>query len=73
LVDIAAAFTGGGVTATQSGSLTNTLSFVSSSPLAAVGGYRGPLAVGTYNVGWNISACNNSSHYIIALRPGTSP
>jgi hypothetical protein len=73
LVDIAAAFTGGGVTATQSGSLTNTLSFVSSSPLAAVGGYRGPLAVGTYTVGWNISACNNSSHYIIALRPGTSP
>jgi hypothetical protein len=73
LVDIAAAYTGGGVTGTASGGLTNTLSYVSSSPLAALGGYRGPLAVGTYTVGWNVSACNNSSHTILALRPATAP
>jgi hypothetical protein len=69
LVDLAAAYLNGGTTATPSGSLTQTMSYVSSSPLGAMAGYRGPLAVGTYTVGWTVGACNNSSHYIIALRP----
>jgi hypothetical protein len=71
IVDVAAAFTGSAVTATPSGSLINTMSFVSTSPLAALAGYRGPVAPGTYSVGWTIATggCNNSAHYIIALRP----
>jgi hypothetical protein len=73
LVDVAAAFTSGSVSAPASGGLTNTMSFISGSPIAALAGYRGPLAVGTYTVGWTVSGCNNSSHYIIALRPATAP
>ena len=70
LVDLASAYTGSSVTYTPSGSLTNTMAYVSSSPLAALAGYRGPLAPGSYTVGWTISGCNNSAHYIIALQPG---
>jgi hypothetical protein len=73
IVDLAAAFTGGSVTATQQGSLTQTMNYTNASPLAAVAGYRGPLTPAAYTVGWNINSCNNSAHYIIALRPGSSP
>jgi hypothetical protein len=73
LVDVAAAFTGGAVTATPSGGLTPTMSYTSSSTIAAFAGYRGPLGPAAYSVGWTVSACNNSSHYVMALRPATAP
>jgi hypothetical protein len=75
IVDLAAAFTGGAVTATAQGSLIQTMNYTSSSssPLAAVAGYRGPVSPAAYTVGWNINSCNNSAHYIIALRPGSAP
>lgn len=44
--------------------------------LRALSGYRGPVNAGNYSVGWTLPAmasCNNAAHYLIAIRPATTP
>lgn len=41
--------------------------------LRALGGTRGPVNAGNYSVGWATSSCNSSAHYVLAVRPATTP